>query len=153
MVKRIVSMLVVIAAALAGVMTVEIWQHIADNAVAADSPTFQEKRNATLKGLKKGAQKINDRTPYMVNKNTRLDGASVGPGLSVIYHFTFPDYSSKEIDAASLKDKLIPAARNYVCTNEGMAPSLKDGVTYIYSYFSANEVKIVSAEISQSDCK
>jgi uncharacterized RDD family membrane protein YckC len=104
-----------------------------------------------MKGLAIAVQQINDQGPTMLDENTRLDRASVGPGLRITYHHTLLHYSSQEIDAGALRDNL-SAIRNRVCSNKDMAPNLKHGATYVYSYSGNDGVRITSLDVRQSDC-
>lgn len=139
---------VLVVAAIAG----GVGKQIGKAAFAPEQPTPQQAQGAVAEGLEKAARQINDRGPIMIDKSTRMDGASVGPGARLTYHYTFPDYTSQEIDAGWLKATLQPTVRSNVCTSKDMAPSLKYGVTYIFSYSSKEGKKITSFEVSQRDC-
>ncbi len=139
---------VLIAAAIGG----GIGKQVGKAAFSPEKPTPQQVQGALAEGLEKAARQINARGSIMVDKDTRMDGASVGPGARLTYHYTFPGYSSRDIDAAWLKTNLQPTVRRSVCTNKDMAPSLKYGATYVYSYSGNDGAKIASFEVSQRDC-
>lgn len=111
----------------------------------------QQVEEELIKGLAIAVQQINERGPSMLDENTRLDRASVGPGLRITYHHTLPRYNSQEIDAGVLRDNLAEV-RNRVCANKDMAPNLKYGATYVYSYSGNDGATITSFEVRQSDC-
>ncbi len=111
----------------------------------------QQIEEKLIKGLDIAVQQINEQGPTMLDEDTRLDRASVGPGPRVTYYHTLTRYSSQEIDAVALRDNL-SAIKNRVCANKDMAPSLKLGATYVYSYSGNDGVTITSFEVRQSDC-
>jgi hypothetical protein len=125
---------------------------IGKSAFGPSKPTPQQMEQALSEGLQKGAQQINARGPTMVDKDTRMDSASAGPGARMTYHYTFPNYTSRDIDANWLRTNLLPTVRKGVCENKDMAPSLRYGATYAYSYSGGDGIKITEFEVRQSDC-
>jgi hypothetical protein len=121
-------------------------------AFGPSKPTPQQIEEELTKGLAIAVQQINERGPTLLDENTRLDRASVGPGSRVTYYFSLPHYSSQEIDASLFRDNYYPEVRKRVCANKDMAPSLRHGATYVYSYSGNNGVTITSFEVRQSDC-
>lgn len=120
--------------------------------VAPEKPSPQKVQNALAEGLENAARQINERGPMMIDNDTRIDRASVGPGARFTYHYTFPGYSSREIDASLLRANLEPAVRSQVCRSKDMARSLELGTTYVYSYTGRDGAGILSFEVSRRDC-
>lgn len=141
--------IVLIVAAIGG----GIGKQVGKAAFAPDKPSPEQVQNALIQGLEKAAQQINDRGPVMVDKETRMDRASVGPGPRLTYHYTFPGHSSQELDASWLYANLRPTIRGNVCSNNDMSPSLKHGATYSYSYSARDGIKLMSFDVSQKDCE
>jgi hypothetical protein len=83
---------------------------------------------------------------------TRLDKATIGPGASVTYHYTFPKYSSQDIDSSWLQQNLKPTVKNNVCNSKDMKLSLQYGALYRYSYSGGDGTPIGSFEIDRNDC-
>jgi hypothetical protein len=125
---------------------------IVQSTFGPSKPTPQQIEEELTKGLAIAVQQINERGPTMLDENTRLDRASVGPGSRVTYYFSLPHYSSQEIDAGLFRDNYYPDVRKRVCANKDMASSLKHGATYVYTYSGNNGVTITSFEVRQSDC-
>jgi hypothetical protein len=68
---------------------------IGKSAFGPSKPTPQQMEQALSEGLQKGAQQINARGPTMVDKDTRMDSASAGPGARMTYHYTFLETSTQ----------------------------------------------------------
>jgi len=88
----------------------------------------------------------------MVDENTRMDRATVGPGARITYHYTFPNHNSRNIDLSWLHQNLRPVVINQVCSNKDMGLSLQYGGIYAYSYSGNDGAQIESFEIDQNVC-
>jgi len=105
-----------------------------------------------IQGFKQAAEKINLGTPTMVDGETRLDKATVGPGAVLTYHYTFPNYASDEVDSAWINSQLRESVTSNVCNSEEMKPALQYGGKYIYSYSGSDQKVIGSFQITREDC-
>lgn len=150
--KRVLEVLgllvVLIAAAIAGGFGKFIGQSI----VGSSKQNPQQIEEQLTKGFTAAAKQINQRGPTMVDENTRLDRASVGPGARATYHYSFPNSSSRDVDASVLQATLPPTVKRKVCSNKDMRPSLLLGATYVYSYEGNDGIEIARFEVNQSDC-
>ena len=115
-------------------------------------PSQSDVDKKLIEGFEKAAKEVNRTAPIMVDNSTRLDKATVGPGAKATYHYTFPGYSSKELDSKWLVGKLRPGVLKNVCSNEKMKPSLEYGGLYVFSYSGNDGIEIVSFQISSDDC-
>jgi hypothetical protein len=112
----------------------------------------QDIESGLIEGFKQAAEKINQSTPTMVDSETRLDRATVGPGAALTYHYTFPNYTSDGVDGAWIKSQLRESVTSNVCKNETMKPALEYGGIYIYSYAGSDQNVIGSFQITRRDC-
>lgn len=115
-------------------------------------PTEKEVMAKLTEGFEVAAKRINDSAPTMVDEETRMDGASVGPGTLLTYHYTFPNYSSSDIDSALIQSNVRPSVKSGVCSNEEMKTSLQYGGKYTYSYSGNDGVFIGEFTIDRNDC-
>lgn len=103
-------------------------------------------------GLRIGAYKINKKLPMMVDQETRLDKATVGPGPRMVYHFTFLNHAAKDINANKFQEYLKPVIVQKNCTDPKMKKFLQYGGIYEYAYSGNNGVEITRFDIDRTDC-
>ena len=115
-------------------------------------PSQQEVEAKLVEGFTKAANQCNQRLPMMVDQDTRLDKATVGPGPRAVYHYTFPKYTSRDIDANWLQTNLRPEVMRKVCASADMKKSLQYGGIYVYAYSGSDGVEITRFEIDRNDC-
>lgn len=153
MLKKILSALGFLVILIAGTIGGQFGKLIGQFVFAPTTkPSTQQIEAKSIEGFTIAAQQINQQTPIMVDKDTRLDRATVGPGVRLTYHYTFPNYTSRDIDPSWLQASLQPAVKESVCTNEKMKSSLQYGGIYVYAYSSNNGVEIARFEINKTDC-
>jgi hypothetical protein len=152
MLRKIASILGIAVAIIGLALFNGLGKQAAKAAFTPGKPTPEQIQSAIVQGLEKAARQINERGSIMVDEDTRMDGASVGPGARMTYLYTLPKHSSLEIDAAWMKTNVQPIVRKNMCSKPAVVSALKDGVTYIYSYSGSDGVKIVNIEITQRDC-
>lgn len=105
-----------------------------------------------IEGLKIAAHKVNQKLPVMVDKETRLDKATVGPGVRFVFHFTLPNHSLRDIDANKLQEFLKPNIAQKDCADKDMKKYLQDGGIYEYAYSGNDGVEITRFDIDRTDC-
>lgn len=115
-------------------------------------PSPQEIEAKLIEGFQIAAKEFNEKCPIMLDEETRLDKATVGPGPRAVYHHTFPKYNSNEIDPSIIRSDLRAEVMQKVCSNEKMKKSLQYGGIYVYSYYGKDAVEIARFEIDRSDC-
>ena len=147
--KKILSVLgfigILIAASIGGLIGKEAGK-------AAMKPSSQEVETILVEGFTKAANQYNQRLPMMVDQDTRLDKATVGPGPRAVYHHTFPKYTSRDIDANWLQTNLRSEVMRKVCASADMKKSLQYGGIYVYAYSGSDGVEITRFEIDRNDC-
>ncbi|MEF8697777.1 MAG: hypothetical protein V5B36_14430 [Candidatus Accumulibacter sp. UW25] len=150
--KKVVSVLgfvvVLIAAGIGG----QIGKEVGKAAFAPSNPTQQQIEVRLLEGFTKAAEQANARGPVMVDQDTRWDKSVAGPGARLTYFYSFPKYSSRDIDRGWLLTSLQPEVRKGVCGSKEMKPSLQYGGTYVYAYNGNDGVEIARFEINNQEC-
>lgn len=152
MLKKFLSIAGVIFAFIAWAISGQIGRELGNAAFSTSKPSQKEIEATLNEALRLAARQVNQSTPIMVDENTRMDTATIGPGLRMTYHYTLPRYSSRDIEPAWLYQNLRPVVKTSVCNNKKMQLSLKHGVTYVYSYAGNDGTKISSFEIKGIDC-
>ncbi|MCC6714026.1 MAG: hypothetical protein IT496_02255 [Gammaproteobacteria bacterium] len=123
------------------------------NYIVPPAPTPQQIEEQLAQAFAKTVDEINRRGPTMVDPDTRLDGATVGPGARVTYHFTFPKYAARDIDVSALKQTFFPVVTKNVCSNKDMKPSIDYGATFVYAYKGNDGREIARVDITKSVCQ
>lgn len=137
-----------IAAAVAGGMGEEVVKKV----FSPKSPSSGDVQNALIQGFNQAAEQINQGTPTMIDEETRMDKATVGPGATLTYHYSLLNYTSDEIDSGWINSGVRESITKHVCNREDMKPSLQYGGTYSYSY-SGNDQKVIgSFQVTREDC-
>jgi hypothetical protein len=152
MLKKILSALGFLLILIAGAIGRDVGKHIGDAASRPSRLSPQQIEEKLIEGFTTAAQQINQQVPTMVDNDTRMDRASAGPGARLTYHYTFPKYTSRDIDQNWLLANLQPEVKKNVCANEKMKPSLQYGGIYVYSYAGSDKVEIARFEIDRDDC-
>jgi hypothetical protein len=152
MLRKLLSALGIISIFLIGEIGGGIGKIIGKAAFAPSNPNEQQVEKKLIEGLTIAANQLNQQLPIMVDEDTRLDRATVGPGARSVYHYTFPNITSKEIDSNWLYTNLRPAITRKVCSSKDMEMSLRYGATYIYSYSGSDGNEIARFEIDRNGC-
>jgi hypothetical protein len=84
------------------------------------------------------AREYNKRGATMIDKETRIDSMSAGPGKMLTYHYTMVNYAMEEVDPDKAKEAIRPPAIAHIRSSEEMK-ALKDaGVLFTYKYADKN---------------
>jgi len=150
--KKVLSALgivfVIFVAAIAGGIGKEVGKHM----FTPDSPTADGIEKGLVQGFNKAAEQLNKDAPTMIDEETRMNKATVGPGAMLTYHYTFPNYSSDEVQSEWIRSDLRESVTSQVCNSKEMKPALQYGGTYKYSY-SGNDQRVIGAfQITRTDC-
>lgn len=156
MIKKLLSILgavigIIVVLIFAGVGG-QVGKEVGRAAFSPSKPTEKEIMTKLAEGFELAAKQINDSAPTMVDEETRMDGASVGPGALLTYHYTFPNYSSRDIESALIQTNVFPSVKLGVCSSKEMKPSLQYGGKYTYSYSGNDGVLIGEFTIDRHDC-
>lgn len=150
--KKILSILGFIVVLVAASIGGQIGKEVGKSAFAPSKPTQQQIEEKLLEGFTKAAEQANSRGPVMVDQDTRWDKSVAGPGARLTYFYSFPKYSSRDIERGWLLANLQPEVRKSVCGSKEMKPSLQYGGIYVYSYTGNDGVEIARFELSKHDC-
>ncbi len=143
---------VVIAAVIGGTIAREFSKEVSRSALSPTTLSPQKTEEILIAGFTIAADKINKQGPTMIDKDTRMDRASVGPGSRLTYFYSLPNYSSKDVDPSGFHVNVEPALKRKVCANIEIKPSLQYGATYVYVYSGNNGMEIARFEIRKNDC-
>lgn len=99
--------------------------------------------------LSQAADGVNQQAPLMVDKETRLDGASAGK-QSLSYHYTLVNYGVGELDANKFEEALRPSLIKAGC--ETLKPLLIEGIKVQYIYRDKNNADITSVAVTAAEC-
>lgn len=150
--KKGLSALVIVVALIAGAIGSGIGKEFAKGFFSSVEPSEAEIRETLAEGFRQAANQINENAPIMVDEETRMDKATVGPGAVFTYHYTFPNYSADQLDKGFILNDLRKNVTANVCNSKEMEGSLKLGGRYVYSYSGANGIHIAEFGISGGNC-
>lgn len=152
MLKKVLSVLGFIVILIAMAIGSQIGKEVGKATFTPSKPSQKEIEAKLIEGFEKAVKQVNASAPTMVDEDTRMDKATVGPGARVTYHYTFPKYSSRDIDSGWIISNLQPVVKSKVCSSEEMKPSLQFGGVYSFSYSGSDGVRIASFEVDGNDC-
>ena len=84
--------------------------------------------------LQEAADAINAIVPKMIDAETRLDGAVVGEGKSLIYNLTLISVKVEEIDRELWEKEVVPAIRANMLKSPNTAKLQNENITIIARY-------------------
>lgn len=150
--KKILSVLGFIAVVIAIAIGGQIGREVGKATFSPSKPSSRDIEADLIEGFSIAAKELNQKCPMMLDEETRIDKVTVGPGARIVYHHTFPNYNSNEIDANLIRTNLRTEVMQKVCSNEKMKKSIEYGGIYVYSYYGKDAVEIAQFEIDRSDC-
>jgi hypothetical protein len=150
--KKILSVLGLIAVLIAASIGGQISKEVGKAFSSMPKPSPQEVEAKLVEGFTMAANQYNQKLPMMLDHDTRLDKATVGPGPRAVYHHTFPKYTSRDIDANWLQTNLRPEVTRKVCASADMKKSIQYGGIYVYTYSGSDGIEITRFEINSNDC-
>ena len=80
------------------------------------------------------AGQANQAAPAEVDPDTRLDGASAGPGLTLTSRYTLVNSESQGINRTTFATKLTAVVENATCKNPDLRPLIDQGVVVVLQY-------------------
>jgi hypothetical protein len=102
--------------------------------------------------LPKVADRVNKQLPMTVDRDTRWDTTSAGPGRKFTYHYTIVSARGSEIDAAYFNKTMAGQLRSSVCSSQDLQIFLKHGVTLSYSYRGSDGRPFSTIDIAPQMC-
>jgi len=150
--KKILGVLGFIVVLIAVGIGGKVGKEVGKSAFSSSKPTKQEVEDIIIEDFAKFASQYNKKLPMMIDKNTQLDKVTVGSGARVVYHHSFPNYTSSDIDSNWISTNLKSQVKNKVCATKGMKKTLQYGGTFVYAYSGNDGVEIERFEIDRDDC-
>jgi len=102
--------------------------------------------------LVKVCNQVNQQLPMMVDKETRWDNTTPGPGRRFTYNYTFFTATARDVDVNYFYQAMTPKLRNDVCSSKDLEVFFKNDVTLSYSYRGRDGVHIGKIDITPRDC-
>ena len=112
---------------------------------AASRASFQAKLDEVSRGL-------NANLPKMVDENIRMDTKWTGPEPSLSYLHSFPNKSSRDLDAVSIREELTQRAKSTVCGSSEALTMLNGGITIHFVYNANDGVELARSSFGPTDC-
>lgn len=101
--------------------------------------------------IRKLSDEMNKQLPEQLDKYTRIDSTSAGPGNLITYYYTLTEFDADPAALPAARDKAREIIRG-VCIGSGQK-MLDDGITMEYIYRDRNGEEFTRFEITQADCK
>ncbi|WP_449412399.1 hypothetical protein [Pandoraea soli] len=102
--------------------------------------------------LSSAVEQINQKGPSMLDQETRIDGATAGPGRRLTYLYTLVNHSSKDQEAiAVIQTHVKPEVAKNSCNK--MKAILKAGVTVVFDYRGSDGHEMGTFDVNQSTCE
>jgi hypothetical protein len=152
MVKQLIIALGFAAVFVAAIIGGEIGKKAGKTAFVS-TPSQHAIEAELIAGFKQAEAKYKTKLPMMVDQDTRLDKMTVGPGVRVVYWYSFPKHRSRDINANDISIKLRSDTVRKVCASTGMKKSLQYGGVYVYSYFGSDDLEIAKFEVDRHACQ
>ena len=94
---------------------------------------------------------INKSLPSMIDKDTRLDHASI-QDRDVYYNYTFVNWSVENLDITRFKSVMTPKLKTAQCAEEEGRALLNEGRKIVYMYRDRANKPVAKIVIEKSDC-
>lgn len=98
------------------------------------------------------AERLNQRAPFQVDADTRVDKVTVEAGPRFNYHHTMLKAKRADVDMAVFNGAFASGLKIKVCSAVQMRPLLESGVTLGYLYRASDGLNVGSIHISPKDC-
>lgn len=145
----LIGAVVVVGAGLIGML---FGKSLSQEVFSLFKPDAENLQAALIKGFNQAAATANKQGPVMVDKETRWDSSSVGPGARMNYFYSFPNYAAADLDKDVILNDVSAMVSKDVCTHAEMQPTLKMGAIYSYVYKGNDDVEIARFEVDAQRC-
>lgn len=102
--------------------------------------------------LVKVCDQVNKQLPTTVDKETRLDNTTPGPGRRFTYNYTFVNVAARDVDFNNFYQAMTPQLRSRVCSSKDLEVFFKHKVTMSYSYQGREGTYIGKIDITPREC-
>ena len=96
--------------------------------------------------------KYNARLPMMMDKETRWDTSSAGPGLELKYYYTVVNYRADQINSSQIKQYQWQVTKEKVCSARELKTFWKNGVTLKYNYKGKDGRYVMDFAVTPEQC-
>lgn len=104
-------------------------------------------------GLVVSAEQVNLTSPRMIDRVTRLDGATAGPGLALTYRYTLMNFDARRIGADVFATRLKGLLTQKVCASRVLGRLLQKNVVLQFSYRQKNGKPIADVVVDRQACE
>ena len=101
--------------------------------------------------LSEEIERINISLPSMIDKNTRLDHASIRNG-DIHYNYTLVNSSAESVDTKRFTSVMTPKLKTAQCENEEIRTLLDEDRKIVYTYRDKASKPIAKIVVERSDC-
>ena len=150
--KKLLSILGLITVVIATAIVVGMTKEVGKAAFSSSNKTAQNNEERLFQEFTKAAEQINKRGPIMVDKDTRWDRSTVGPGARITHFYSLPNYSYRDTDPELFRVNSKLDVKSGVCASQDSKTLLQYGATYAYVYSSKDGKEIARFEINKNDC-
>jgi hypothetical protein len=99
-----------------------------------------------------GAESINRKSPYQIDRETRLDNAvAMGNTLQIFYTVSGVNFSM--LDMGELRRQMLPQLRNRLCTSPEAAFVLSKGVGVKLVFRDSSGRQVMDFPLKAKDCR
>ena len=120
------------------------------DAKSADLIPGDVSRKQVLAALKSESEQINKTTPIAVDKSTQLDTTYI-EGDSLVYSFSTPQTSSKDINIAKFTSAMRQSLINGYKTNPDLQSERDCNISLVYKYRDKDGIYFSTISISPKD--
>jgi hypothetical protein len=115
----------------------------------SDNLTNIEEYKHTL--IKSTVDATNKNTPYLIDKDTRLD-SSLGFPSSIGYYYTITTLTKSEVNSDFLNNTFIPNAKNKACTTPSLQVLFENNISLKYVYHDRNGSRFFDFKVTPKYC-
>jgi len=123
---------------------------ITSDAAEASAPASTP-ANPVQQELLAAANNVTSNAPRMIDADTRLDGAFVGPGLTFTYLYTLPKVVSP-LQPGYFSSKLVPNIKKAGCASRQLQAFFEHEVVVVYKYRANDGTELGSVAMSKKLC-
>lgn len=102
--------------------------------------------------LSRASKEYNKKLPSVMDRDTRADTTSVGPGLKLTFWFSIVSKSASDINKSQFYQNISPGIKRGVCSDPGLRNFFKDGITLTYLYRGNDGAYITEVNVTPRDC-
>jgi uncharacterized RDD family membrane protein YckC len=102
--------------------------------------------------LLSAAKDVARTAPKMIDADTRLDGATAGPGLTFTYLYSLPNIESSQVQPGAFDTHLAPKVKEAACASNKLKPFFDNHVEVQYEYRGKDGSRIGTIVLDRETC-